>query len=65
VTRLPDDTPRNLARLAACFVACLAGFGFCVGCGDDVLPAPGNSGEVCTQPDDADCESHTGGELDP
>lgn len=62
MTRLPDDTPRNLARLAACFAACLLVFALCAGC---ELPSPGESGEVCTEPDAADCPSNAGGEPAP
>ena len=36
-----------------------------VGCADDGLPAPGKAGQVCTQANAADCESHTGGEAGP
>lgn len=43
--------------------AVCAGLLALAGCGDDVLPEPGNAGEVCDQP--GDCPSNSGGELSP
>ena len=59
LTALHFLRPCTLANCVRYVAYCVLLGSFALGC------AEGNAGEVCTQPNAADCESHTGGEAGP